>query len=291
MPPTLDVFFHPAAHGGQRLYLHHRPAAGTPERGALLYVHPWAEEMNKSRRMAALAARALAREGWVVLQLDLKGCGDSSGGFADTSWDDWVQDATAALHWLHQQHGTLPLWLWGLRSGALVCAAAARALALDVHLLFWQPVHQGRQVLQQFLRLKAASQLAHGGGKAIVDAARTELNAGRCVNIAGYELGPALAHGLEAALLTAPEAAAANARQLLWVEIDSQPAPALSPAAQAALPRWRAAGWHTTALATGGAAFWQTTEIETVPSLVDITLQALNTAAAPREHSLAATAA
>jgi hypothetical protein len=29
-------------------------------RGAVLYVPPWAEEMNKSRRMAALQSRALA---------------------------------------------------------------------------------------------------------------------------------------------------------------------------------------------------------------------------------------
>ena len=42
-------------------------------------VKAWAEEMNKARRMAALQARLLAENGYAVLQIDLHGCGDSSG--------------------------------------------------------------------------------------------------------------------------------------------------------------------------------------------------------------------
>ena len=54
---------------GRRFALHHRPAG--PPRGLVVYVHPFAEEMNKSRRMAALQSRALAEAGFAVLQLDL----------------------------------------------------------------------------------------------------------------------------------------------------------------------------------------------------------------------------
>ena len=39
--------------GGQRFCLFHE-AHDQPSRGLILYVHPFAEEMNKSRRMAAL---------------------------------------------------------------------------------------------------------------------------------------------------------------------------------------------------------------------------------------------
>jgi hypothetical protein len=46
---------------GQRFCLFHPP--GAPCRGAVVYVHPFAEEMNRSRRMAALQARALAAQG------------------------------------------------------------------------------------------------------------------------------------------------------------------------------------------------------------------------------------
>ena len=54
-----------------RFALYHAPQQ--PCRGALLYLHPFAEEMNKARRMAALQARRLAAEGWGVLQLDFHG--------------------------------------------------------------------------------------------------------------------------------------------------------------------------------------------------------------------------
>ena len=45
-----DIFFLPR-NGGQRLCIYHA-ARGPSVRGALVYIHPWAEEMNKSRRMA-----------------------------------------------------------------------------------------------------------------------------------------------------------------------------------------------------------------------------------------------
>jgi exosortase A-associated hydrolase 2 len=291
---AVDAFFHPAPGGGQRLYLHHAPPAGQAVRGALVYAHPWAEEMNKSRRMAALAARALAADGWAVLQVDLLGCGDSSGDFADATWQAWVQDIVAAAQWAQQRHPGAPLWLWGLRSGALLCTEAARTLGADTQLLLWQPALQGKQVLQQFLRLKAAAQLAQGGGKAALEAVRTDLAAGRHVQIAGYELGPLLASGLEAAQLAPPMAgpntAAGRMRCLVWLEVSSQDPPTLTPAAQAALPRWAAAGWHTAASAVNGPAFWQTTEIETAPALISATRGALVAAdaAAPARPTVAA---
>lgn len=292
MTPALDAFLHPAAGGGQRLYLHHTPPAGRAVRGTLVYVHPWAEEMNKSRRMAALAARALAADGWAVLQVDLLGCGDSSGDFGEATWDAWVDDVAVAARWMRQQHPGLPSWLWGLRSGALVCTAAARSLGGDTHLLFWQPVLQGRQMLQQFLRVKAATLLAQGGGKALLEAARADLDAGRSVQVAGYDLGAALARGLEAATLVPPDAdtSAAAGRQMVWVELGSLKEPTLSPAAQATLPRWSAGGWKVTALAVNGPPFWQTVEIETAPALITATCDALRAArpALPARHAATA---
>ena len=65
-----EPFFLPVG-GGQRFCLYH-PAAGEC-RGAVLYVHPFAEEMNRSRRMAALKARELASLGFAVLQPELQG--------------------------------------------------------------------------------------------------------------------------------------------------------------------------------------------------------------------------
>jgi len=64
-----------------RYGLYYAPAGRC--RGAYQYVAPFAEEMNKARRMAALQARAMSAAGYAVLCLDLHGCGDSAGDFAD----------------------------------------------------------------------------------------------------------------------------------------------------------------------------------------------------------------
>src|ERR1043165_721388 len=87
----------------ERFALYHRPHAGPP-RGLIVYIHPFAEEMNKSRRMAALQSRALAADGFAGLQMDLLGCGDSAGDFGDATWSRWVDDVIGACRWLRKHH-------------------------------------------------------------------------------------------------------------------------------------------------------------------------------------------
>ena len=55
----------------------------------------------------ASQARALAQAGYGVLQVDLLGCGDSTGDFADATWAAWLDDAQAAHRWL-AEHGFDP---------------------------------------------------------------------------------------------------------------------------------------------------------------------------------------
>ena len=100
---------------------------GAAPRGRLLYLHPFAEEMNKSRRMAALACRALAAAGFAVLQIDLRGCGDSSADFGDASWADWQADVRVGMAELDRRAPGVPL---GERSHDL---GRARADALSRH--------------------------------------------------------------------------------------------------------------------------------------------------------------
>ena len=151
-----EAFFLPVG-DGQRFCLFH-PAqleTGAALRGQVLYVHPFAEEMNKSRRMAALQSRALARAGFDVLQIDLLGCGDISGDFGDATWADWVNDVVTGYHWLRARCVARgepalrqPLWLWGQRAGCLVATQAARALPEPCNFLFWAPPPSGKPLLR-----------------------------------------------------------------------------------------------------------------------------------------------
>ena len=265
-----EAFFLPAA-GGQRYCLFHA-AAGSSVRGVIVHVHPWAEEMNKSRRMAALQARALAAAGFAVLQIDLHGCGDSSGDFAEASWDSWIADVQAAAGWLCARHGGAPLILWGHRAGCLLATAAAATMQTPARFLFWQPATNGKLLLQQFLRLRAAAEMQGGDSKAVMERIKRDLAEGRAVDIAGYALPAALAQGLERATLEPPVAATTVA----WLEVGSGDEPVLLPASLPRIEAWRAAGHTVQALAVRGPAFWQTQEIEDAPLLIDATLAGLS---------------
>lgn len=267
----MEAFFLPAGPGrtGNRFGLCHR--AQGPVRGGVLYLHPFAEEMNKARRMAALQARALAADGWTVLLLDLAGCGDSSGDFADASWADWQADVSLGLAWLRQQVDG-PVWAWGLRAGGLLAAQAAAVPDGPDHLLLWQPPASGRLLLQQFLRMRAAADMLDGGGKGVVEQLRRELAEGRPVEVAGYTLGAGLALGLDAASTRPPSGRAGH---LVLMEL-SAAGHSLSPGVQRLADTWQSAGWQLQTAAVAGPSFWQTTEIETAPALLPATLAALD---------------
>jgi len=107
---------------GQRFCLWHASSAQAP-RALVVHVQAFAEEMNKSRRMAALQARAQAGADCAVLQFDFLGCGDSAGEFSDATWRAWVDDVLAAVNLgrLRQADtwpgaAAVPLWLWGQRA-------------------------------------------------------------------------------------------------------------------------------------------------------------------------------
>ena len=266
----LEVFFLEGEPG--RLFcILHQPRSAIPAKGAIVYLHPFAEEMNKSRRMAAIQARTLADEGWWVLQPDLYGCGDSAGEFADAGWDIWIADALRATVWLAAQSGFQP-WIWGLRAGCLLAAAAAER-AMISGLVFWHPVMSGKQHLQQFLRMKIAGAMLGEGRQAVEGTRRMreQLQDGQSIEVAGYMLSPALALGLDSATLKPPVVGG----KLAWLEVSAANVPELSPGSRQPIAAWQGAGWSVDAQALPGLPFWQTQEIEEVPGLIAHTCKSL----------------
>jgi uncharacterized protein len=257
----------------RRFCLHHTPADG-PIVGWMVHVHAFAEEMNKSRRMAALQARQLAQAGYAVLQLDLFGCGDSDGAFVDATWQRWCEDVDAARDWMLRRHGeaaaATPPWLWGHRAGALLAAAAAARWQQACNFLFWQPMPSGRAALQQFLRLRSMGDLSGRASTMTTEQLRAELGAGRAVDVAGYRVAPNIALHLEQARLTPVR----GARHVVWIDLSARDEPGLSPASVAVVDAWSAAGHRVAAEVVRGPAFWQTAEIEVVPALLAATVQA-----------------
>jgi exosortase A-associated hydrolase 2 len=236
----------------------------------VLFVHPFAEEINKCRRMAALQSRAFADAGWLVLQIDLYGCGDSAGDFAEATWDRWVDDVLQAVEWLRASTGYAPV-LWGLRAGCLIAAQAAQALQYGVDLVLWQPAISGRQVLQQFLRVEVVGQILGEPGtqRMPTQQLRAQLVQGETIEVAGYTVSPGVALGLEAADLNLPPGLGGRTA---WLEISGVQGGELSPAARTRIDAWQAAGRRVDARVVEGTAFWRTQEVTECPALIQATL-------------------
>jgi exosortase A-associated hydrolase 2 len=244
-----------------------RYAASGAAAGSLLFVHAFAEEMNKSRRMVALAARALAERGFSVLLVDLYGCGDSDGDFGDADWAQWRDDVVDTGRWWRDESGHLPI-LWSMRTGCLLTCEAARDFGAE-RFVFWQPQPSGEQALQQFLRLRVAQSVGSSSSPRVTtQTLRASLARGETLEVAGYALSPGVALGLDAARLALPP----HATRAAWIEIVADAATGARPVAQTRIDDWRAARLDATLRSIEGPAFWQTQEIAESQALVGATV-------------------
>lgn len=197
-------------------------------RGALLYVPPFAEEMNRCRSLVAEQARALAQQGWGCLLIDPYGTGDSEGELADADWTLWRQDVQHATDWLSRK-AACPVTLWGLRLGALLAADAAQQTPERyAGLLLWQPVSDGKLFLTQVLRQRVAYLMDRGLPAETTDQMRQAMQQGKHVEVAGYSLSQRLIEGIDNARMAA--FSALQGQQIDWFENVSEPGKALAPA-------------------------------------------------------------
>jgi exosortase A-associated hydrolase 2 len=253
---------------GTRFSLYHAPAPQMPARGAILYVHPFAEELNHSRRMAALQSRRFAALGYAVLQIDLFGCGDSCGDFVSARWDQWKRDLATAFAWLRERSSG-PLHLWGLRLGALLALDFARTTPVD-GMVLWQPLTSGRSAINQFLRLRIASEMQRGVPLAArtTSALRARMVAHGMVEVNGYELAAPLAQAIDAceAAGMAPPPCPVH-----WFASGSG-APARMEASIARLAdNWRAHGATLHFHPLAGVPFWSRADLPECPALLEAT--------------------
>jgi len=261
--PRVSGHFLPGSRGALAVVLW-EPPPGTDTVAAVLHVPAFGDEMNKSRRMVALQARALASHGIAVAALDPSGTGDSEGEFADAAWEAWCEDVRVAWAWL-EAAGPRRV-LWGLRLGALLCAdAAARATLAPAAVVLWQPVLSGRGFFRQLLRLPAAQRLAGAQGR------DQPSHAGQPLEVGGYPLNPALVEAADACSLDSLPFGCPVA----WFEATIASPPTLSPAALRVIEGWRAGGAAVSASAVSAPSFWSSQEIAEAPALIAATTASL----------------
>jgi exosortase A-associated hydrolase 2 len=258
---------------GRLFAIHHAAADDAPALGGVLFLHPFAEEMNRSRRMAALAARALSALGFGVLLLDLYGTGDSEGEFSDARIDIWRGDVDAAAAWLHEAANG-PLALVGARFGALLAMdALARNPDRFERAVLWQPVGSGETMITQLLRVRVAAGMANRGARQeTTRELRARLAGGETVEVAGYTLSPELVAAVDAMRLR-PLGTGCGAR-LHWIEATGEEA-GLLPASRRIIDGWREAGVNVSSQTVIGEPFWSLQETTLAPAMIEATLGAL----------------
>lgn len=264
-------FFH--ERDGRRLYFLHFPTAAAPRRGGAVCFPPFGEEMNRSRRMAALLGEALAARGVETLIFDPSGTGDSAGEFADALWEDWRDDGAAATAWLAERTGG-PVAAVGVRTGAALALDCARSESGSIRrLVLWQPVPSGRVFLTQILRLRLAAAMNDPARQETTKELRTRLALGETVEVAGYELTAEMADALETIRLA--DTPPPDGCPVHWIEVAGAPETPASPAGRGTIERWRAGGAAVTETVVAGPQFWAIQEITTAPALIEATVRAI----------------
>ena len=245
-------------------------------RGCVLVVPPFAEEMNKCRRMVAAVAMGLADTGIATIIPDLYGTGDSGGEFSDCDWTGWQHDLQRVARWAVDQRQVRFTGILAIRFGA---ALAAQLAAVDSfprigRAVLWQPVFDGKRHLTQFLRLRVAASLLEEDKKESLADLRQRLLAGESLTVAGYDLSGRLAAALDnlAAPATLPEPWA----QLHWMEIVRDPQDGLPAPSKVLVENSRATGQSVKIELVTGEPFWSSTEIVVNESMVASTVTAFS---------------
>ena len=255
---------------GRRLFALQMLPTG-PCTGAVLCLPAYAEEMNRCRSHVAEQARALAATGLRCLLLDPYGTGESEGLSTEADWAIWRDDAVAAAQWLAAQSGQT-VALWGIRTGALLAAEVATCGQVAVsRLLFWQPVLDGKQFLNQYLRLRIASQMVHGTDRETTATILQRLAAGEDIEIAGYPLPGRLAGGISTRRMS--DMPGLSQQRISWIDVVSQADQALPPASQRLVDSLVSAGGRVAATTVAGPMFWQLAGNHAAPELQRATLR------------------
>lgn len=234
---------------------------------------PFAEEMNKCRRMVTELAMALADRGIATVVPDLFGTGDSGGDFVQADWTVWQQDLARAADWAVSQGYTVD----GVLAIRLGCAAAT--MALDQGLIrrvrstvFWQPVFDGKRMLTQFLRTRVAAALARESRETVAGL-RAKLRAEGQLEFAGYLMSSKLAAEIET--LAVPATLPSAAGRMTWIELVREPGGDLSGPSAALIKRAGADGRSVNSLGVVGEPFWMSTEIVVNQDVIAATVAAI----------------
>ena len=239
------------------------------------FVPPFAEEMNKSRRMVALQSRLFAAHGARVIVHDPFGTGDSYGEFADARLQTWRNDILAHLEDIRSQNSA-PIWIWGMRMGALIALdAIRRSNVLISGVVLWNPCPNGLQYMNQFLRLRLMSTLvSKNADRETLADLRDIVASGKSIEVAGYQLSAELIAAIDQ--LELDKLLHSHTPVIHWMEVSNTVEGSLSPAIRKSIESASKVGSTILVNRVAGPAFWSTPEVSHAPDLLEATMNVVD---------------
>lgn len=251
----------------------HESLVPSADHGYVLAVPPFAEEMNKSRRLLHDLAVELASRGVSMVVPDLYGTGDSMGDFSQADWETWKHDLGLAKKW-SEARGRLVESMVCVRLGCALGAAAAADLGWTMKkTVWWQPVVDGKRFLTQFLRTRVAASMMSAGKPETADDLRKLLAQGETLEVSGYQLSSVLAGQVDRVQLDACLGPALGS--VRWMEMARGSEPSISEAAVKAFEQMRARYPLLSQEAVGADYFWLAGELVRAPQLITATAEFL----------------
>lgn len=193
-----------SAHEGSQLYVvRHTPSQPMPK-AVVVLAGPMTLERSHGALTWVRLARCLCASGYEVFRFDYRGVGESTGVFAEQTFDSWRVDLERVAA-MARQSRDCPVMLLGLRLGALLGGAVFEARQVDAFLA-WDPPQSGKTMLMDMLRRKLAAdymEFSDAPKKSREDYVRL-LEAGQTVEVEGYDWTRALWHSAVRLVFEAP---------------------------------------------------------------------------------------
>jgi exosortase A-associated hydrolase 2 len=236
----------------------------------IIIIPPFAEEMNRSRRMVVLQAKQFAKKGFGTIIFDLYGTGDSEGDFGDARWDIWLANIDSIVQWLRGKNVSVHCLL-GLRVGALLLMDYIKKSRTNLDkAILWQPEINGEMAMTRFLRLRLASNmLDRKKEKETTKSLRDKLLTSKSLEIAGYLLSAELYESI--ASLKLLSLSTKNVRKYYWVDLVSDINQPISPVNSKVIESWKKNNHDVFVKSVVGEPFWALQEITLAPLLLDVT--------------------
>lgn len=210
---------------------------------------PCGEEMVSTYARFARWSKELADRGFAVMRYHARGTGESDGKSTDFTVTGAAEDAASAVKWMRENGNVERVGLFGLRFGA---TAAVHAKAEADFLILWAPILNLRTYIRDLLRMRITKDMIHLRADRVKVTAKdltAELEAGRSIDLLGYETSPEL-HRQMTTLASWPDEA--PCQEILWLTLPSEHTQAETIASV-----WKNRGCHANVLAFKEQIFWE----------------------------------